>query len=190
MPTIVCWPHTNSPKLFSMRCSLLLMLSLAVLGRSATIASMLAQSTALTNLQTTVAITKLAEPSYPPLGLQARIQGEVQIAVGVRRDGTLESASITSGHPVLGRAALESAQKSEYECRSCTEAVTPYSLVYTFRFEDRTHGQSRPLSVTQVGNHITVIDEPPTITATNADPPSTFRKRSPKCLYLWNCGRR
>src|SRR5215470_16164374 len=151
---------------------------------------MTAQSSAPTDLQTTVVITKLADPSYPPLALQARIQGEVQIAIGVRKDGTLESASITSGHPVLGRAALESAQNSEYECQRCTEAVTSYSLVYTFRFDSPSTGQSRAMPVTQIGNHITVIDELPTITVTNSDPPSTFRKRSPRCLYLWKCGRR
>jgi TonB family protein len=175
---------------FSMRRSLLLILSFGVLALSTTIQCMLAQSTAPTDLQDTVVITKLAEPSYPRLALQARIQGEVQIAVGVRRDGTLESESVTSGHPVLGRAALESAQNSEYECRRCTEAVTSYSLVYIFKFEDPSPGQSRAPPVTRVGNHITVMVESPTITVTNSDPPSTFRKRSPKCLYLWNCGRR
>ena len=173
-----------------MRRLLLLILSCEVLALPATIQTMLAQSTALTDMQTTVVITTLAEPSYPRLALQARIQGEVQIAVGVRRDGTLESASVTSGHPVLGRAALESAQNSEYECRRCTEPVTSYSLVYTFKFEDPSPGQSRALPVTHIRNHITVIGEPPTITVTNSDPPSAFRKRSPKCLYLWNCGRR
>jgi TonB family protein len=167
-----------------------LMLAFGFLVCSATIQGMLAQSTAPTDLQSTVVITKLAEPSYPPLALQARIQGEVQIAIGVRKNGTLESASITSGHTILGQASLQSAQTSEYECRRCTEAVTSYSLVYTFKFEDQIAGQSKTLGVTQAGNHITVTFETPTTTVTNSDPPSAFRKRSPKCLYLWNCGRR
>ena len=173
-----------------MRRSLSLMLSFGVLACSTSVQSMQAQSTDPNDLQAAVVITKLAEPSYPPLALQARIQGDVQIAVGVRRDGTVESASVASGHPILGRAALQSAQNSEYECWRCSEAVTSYSLVYTFRLEIPSPGQSGAIPVTQMGNHVTVIDEPPTITATNYDPPSTFRRRSAKCLYLWKCGLR
>jgi TonB family protein len=168
----------------------MLILSLGILARTAALQSMLAQQTAPTDLQNTVSITKLAEPSYPPLALQGRIQGEVQIAVSVRKDGTLQSATVKSGHPILGRAALQSAKNSEYDCRSCSKAITSYSLVYTFKFEDLIRGQARALPVTHVGNHITVIGESPTITITISDPSSTFRKRSPKCLYLWKCGRR
>jgi len=166
------------------------MLSCGVLACSTSVQSMQAQSTDPNNLQAAVVITKLAQPSYPPLALQARIQGDVQIAVGVRGDGTVESASVASGHPILGRAALQSAQNSEYECRRCTEEVTSYSLVYIFRLEVSSTGQSRAIPITQVGNHITIIDEPPTITVTNSDPPSTFFRRSAKCLYLWKCGLR
>jgi TonB family protein len=166
------------------------MLSFGALACSTSVQIMQAQSTDPNDLQAAVVITKLAQPSYPPLALQARIQGDVQIAVGVRRDGTVESASVASGHPILGRAALQSAQNSEYECRRCSEAVTSYSLVYTFRLGIPRPGQSGAIPVTQMGNHVTVIDEPPTITATTYDPPSTFRRRSAKCLYLWKCGLR
>jgi TonB family protein len=169
-----------------MRRFLLLMMSFGVLACQ----SILPQSADPSDLQTSVVITKLAQPSYPPVARQARIQGDVQIMVGVRRDGSVESVSLTSGHAILGRAALQSAQNSEYECRRCTEAVTSYSLVYTFRLEVPSTGQSRAIPITQVGNHITVIDEPPTITVTNSDPPSTFFRRSAKCLYLWKCGLR
>jgi TonB family protein len=182
--------NIDRSKLLSMRRLLSFMLSIGVWLFSTAIQSTQAQSTGPNDLQTAVVITKLSPPSYPPLALQARIQGDVQIAVGVRRDGTVESASVASGHVILGRAALQSAQNSEYECRRCSEAVTLYSLVYTFRFEDPSPGQSRTIPVTQVGNHVTVIGEPPTITVTNSDPPSTFRRRSAKCLYLWKCGLR
>ena len=166
------------------------MLSIGVWHFSTAIQRMQAQSTGSNDLHTTVVITKLSPPSYPPLALQARIQGEVKIAVEVRRDGTVESASVASGHVILARAAAQSAQNSEYECRGCSEAVTSYSLVYTFRLEVPSPSQSWTIPVTQVGNHVTVIGEPPTITVINSDPSSTFRRRSAKCLYLWKCGLR
>jgi TonB family protein len=169
--------------------SLSLMLCFGILAYSTTIQSMQAQSTDSNDLQTAVVITKLVQPSYPPLALRARIQGDVQIVVGVRRDGTIESASVTSGHALLGETALQSAQSSEYECRRCQETITSYSLLYAFRLEVPNPGQST-IPVTQVGNRITVIAEPPTIMVTISDPASAFRRRSAKCLYLWNCGHR
>src|SRR6185369_17197927 len=53
-----------------------------VLACSTTIESMQARSTDPNDLQATVVITKLAAPSHPPLARQARIQGEVRIAIG------------------------------------------------------------------------------------------------------------
>jgi hypothetical protein len=172
-----------------MRLSLSVMLSLGILACLTTIQSMQAQSTDPNDLQGAIVLTKLAQPSYPPLALQARIQGDVQIVVRIRRDGTIESASLASGHALLGGTALQSAQSSEYECRRCREEITAYSLLYAFRLEVPNPGQST-IPVTQVGNHITVIAEPPTIMMTNYDPVAAFRRRSAKCLYLWNCGRR
>jgi TonB family protein len=174
-----------------MRRSLLLMLlSFGALACSAVIQSIQAQSTDPNAPQTSVVLTKLAQVSYPPVARQARIHGDVQITVGVRRDGSVESVSLTSGHAILGRAALQSAQNSEYECRRCSDAVTSCSLVYTFQLEDPAPGQSRAIPITQLGNHVTVTDESPTMTVVNADPPSTFFRRSAKCLYLWKCGLR
>jgi TonB family protein len=174
-----------------MRRSLLLMLlSFGALACSAVIQSIQAQLTDPNASQTSVVLTKLAQLTYPPVARQARIQGDVQITVGVRRDGSVESVSLMSGHAILGRAALQSAQNSEYECRRCSDAVTSCSLVYTFQLEDPAPGQSRAIPTTQLGNHVTVTDESPTITVVNADPPSTFLRRSAKCLYLWKCGLR
>jgi TonB family protein len=170
-----------------MRRSLSLMLFFGALACSATILAIQAQSTDPNDLQTAVVLTKLAQPSYPPPALQARIQGDVLITVGVRRDGGVESVSLSSGQAFLARAALLSAQNSEYECRRCSQAVTSYPLVYTFRLETPNRRQPQVIPATQVGNHVTVIGEPPTITVTNLDPLSSFRIRSAKCLYLWKC---
>ena len=167
-----------------MRRSHWLMLFLGTLACSGTIQSPQAQSTDPSTFQSGVVVTKLAQPIYPSLALRARMQGDVEITVGVRKDGSVESASVASGHPVLVTAALQSAQNSEYECRRCGEAVTSYSLIYTFRIEVNPRSTAGS-PVTRLGNHVTVTDEPPTISTEISD---SFRIRSAKCLYLWKCG--
>ena len=66
-----------------------------------------------------VVLTKLSPPVYPPLARQARIIGDVKIFVKIRHDGSVASAELFSGHPMLAQAALDSARKSTFECRAC-----------------------------------------------------------------------
>jgi TonB family protein len=107
-----------------------------------------------------VVLVKLSTPIYPPLARQARIQGDVKVYVHVRKDGSVESAELFSGHPMLAPTALESARKSRFECRGCDEG-SPYPMTYTFGFLD--DGKSKE-----------VVTE--------------RRARSAKCLFLWKCG--
>ena len=46
-----------------------------------------------------VGVAKLSPPIYPPLALQARITGTVELNVTLRRDGSVESVAVVSGHP-------------------------------------------------------------------------------------------
>src|SRR5712692_11252304 len=69
---------------------------------------------------------KLSDPTYPRLAQQARITGDVDLMLTIQRDGSVESAVVVSGHPMLQQAALESAQRSQFECKGCGEAVTSY----------------------------------------------------------------
>ena len=111
--------------------------------------------------QTAAVLTKLLPPIYPPLSRQAHIMGDVKIALRIRQDGSVESAEVISGHPRLIQAALESAQRSTFECRDCSDQGTSSSLIYTFGFRDD-------------GGCADVVEERPA--------------RSAKCLYLWKCG--
>jgi TonB family protein len=138
--------------------------------------------------QSAVVLAKLTPPVYPPIARVAHITGEVVLALGIRQDGSVESANVVSGPPLLQQAAMDSAQQSQFECRGCGEAVTPYSIVYTFQLDSTEQkGQYFP-KVTQLQNHITLIDRPPCL----CDPsPTVIRKaRAAKCLYLWRCGTR
>jgi len=152
-----------------------------------------AQSTQSSDaIQGTVLLTKLFPPSYPPLAKQARIAGDVMVAVRVRPDGSVESASAVSGHAMLGPAAAQSATKSEFECHGCQE-VTPYSLVYTFAhaskelLEKQPAGQVWPDEVAQSENHVTITSFSPPMIIDDYFPVPV---RSAKCLFLWKCGAR
>lgn len=111
--------------------------------------------------QPRIALLTLYLPVYPPLARQARILGDVKIEVHVRKNGSVDSAEVLSGHSMLKQAALDSAQKSTFECEGCEEAVTPFTLTYTFGTRDDLDGF-----------HCS----------------DTTRLRAAKCLYLWKCG--
>jgi TonB family protein len=119
--------------------------------------------------ETGVVLTKLSPPVYPPLARQARITGDVKIQVGIRQDGSVASAEVISGHPMLRQAALESAQKSMFESQTwssgvyvvgCRDALGSVTLTYAFGIRDDSD------------------DLDCTIT----------RARARRCLYLWACG--
>jgi TonB family protein len=111
--------------------------------------------------QTGAVLVKLSPPSYPPLARQARIAGNVKVQLSIRKDGSVESAEVISGHPILKQAALDSATKSQFECRDCGNEVSPYLITYTFGLFDEENDRE-------------VISEHPS--------------RAAKCLYLWKCG--
>lgn len=150
----------------------------------------LAQASAPTETpQLGVVLTKLSPPIYPPLARMASIVGEVKVQVDIRQDGSVASTDLVSGHPMLKQAALESAQKSQFECQGCSQAVTPYLLTYSFEARDDgscCDAQSRIPEVMQKQAHITIVSAKICL----CDPGATLTKktRSAKCFYLWKCG--
>ena len=147
-----------------------------------------------------VFLTKLSEPSYPPLARQTRITGDVELLLEIKTDGTVHSVDVVSGHPLLKQVALDSAQRSRFECRKCSESGASIRLLFTFQLvgpehcctatEDnsKTNQPSQPVPrVIQLQNHVTVVDQPVCI----CDPAADVRRvRSLKCLYLWKCATR
>jgi TonB family protein len=137
-----------------------------------------------------VALVGLSNPVYPPMARQARISGDVELKVEIRKDGSVESAAVVVGHPLLAQAALNSAKRSQFECRACEDEVTPYSLIYSFEFAASPGwpcSEESGLHVTQSQNRITTVMAEPAL----LEPYFTYiSARSAKCLYLWACGRR
>lgn len=148
-----------------------------------------------------VTIRKLASTTaYPEMARRARVAGTVQLNVIVRSDGTVESVTVVSGHPMLNPFAVESARQTEYDCNGCKQ-LTPYLMTYNFELGEALYckgidangyaiyDQSSYQRVSHSSNTVTIYDRPfatcdPTVT-------TSFTKiRSAKCLWLWRCGRR
>jgi hypothetical protein len=143
-----------------------------------------------------VALTKLSQPVYPEIALTARVQGDVELLLNIRRDGSVESVAIISGPPLLQRAAFSSADQSQFKCLDCLEEVTPYHLIYTFQIDippdacNGADGQNKPMPVEQVTE---VVQSKDHVTITGHPSPACIieyakRVRSLKCLYMWKCG--
>ena len=84
-------------------------------------------------LQSEVVFGNLSGLAYPLLARPTRISGDAHLSLGIRPDGSIGSAVIFSGHPLLQQAVMESAQQSRFECQGCTEAVTSYAVLYNFQ---------------------------------------------------------
>jgi len=144
-----------------------------------------------------VILTKLSPPIYPAIALTARVTGDVDLMLGIRRDGTVESAVVVGGPPLLHQAALNSAQLSQFDCMNCSESVTQYRMVYTFQIVvmpgscagpqdcDRSYPDPPGPMVTQTPNHVTIFNHVRSTCICDVVPIS--KRRSLKCLYLWRC---
>lgn len=147
--------------------------------------------------QTEAVLTKLADPTYPPLARQARIMGDVNLMLTIRQDGSVESGVVVSGHPMLKQAALDSAQRSQFECRGCGEAISSYALKFKFQIvpsdppkDCDAQIEKQPLVEIDPSRHNVTVS---TWGMWTCDPTAqlvTVRFRSAKCLYLWRCGSR
>ena len=59
-------------------------------------------------------VTKIT-PNYPGLARTMNISETVKIEAVVAPDGTVKSASMTGGHPLLGQAAVDAIRRSKWE---------------------------------------------------------------------------
>ena len=116
--------------------------------------------------QGAVVPVRLLRPVYPPIAVSARVSGDVEVNVRVRPDSSVESATIVSGPTLLQQAALEAAQKSSFECRGCSEAATPYSVVFAFQLVGETQSaaeddQRGTVTETPSQSRVTIVAETP-----------------------------
>jgi TonB family protein len=70
------------------------------------------------------------EPEYPDLARKMNLTGTVKVEVVVAPNGTVKTAKVVGGHPVLAGAALDAARKWRFE-----PAAVETSGVVEFKFE-------------------------------------------------------
>lgn len=60
-------------------------------------------------------LVRQPRPVYPPQAKADRIQGVVRFMAVIAKDGTIKSLEVTTGHPMLVPAALESVRQWVYQ---------------------------------------------------------------------------
>ena len=63
-------------------------------------------------------VVKQVAPTYPEIAKNMRIHGTVKVALRVAPNGSIVSAEVIGGHPVLARAALDAVRQWRYETSS------------------------------------------------------------------------
>jgi periplasmic protein TonB len=65
----------------------------------------------LTSVLTQGRVLRRVQPPYPAIAKAARIQGQVQIQIGISETGGVTDVTLLSGHPLLRDAALQAAKQ-------------------------------------------------------------------------------
>jgi TonB family protein len=87
------------------------------LGRIAIVVGVLA-ATAIAQ-EHKISVQKFEPPKYPPIARQARISGEVKLALDIGADGRVTDVKVLSGHPMLQQAAVENVKLWKFHCDDC-----------------------------------------------------------------------
>jgi len=66
------------------------------------------------NVQAAKLVNKV-QPQYPPLARQTRISGTVRLHAIIGKDGSVQSLTLESGHPLLVQAALDAVRQWRYQ---------------------------------------------------------------------------
>lgn len=156
-----------------------------------------------------VVFKKLAPPVVTSVMVMAQTfggptdAGDVILKLSVHPDGTIESITPVSGNRWLTQAAVESARQSQFECRGC-QGLTEKSLIYSFKSSPIPAGtccctaghpdsQIPDPEVSEVNGHVIFIASPICVcpdSCSRAWAGAHLKFRSPKCFYLWKCGKR
>jgi TonB family protein len=75
------------------------------------------------------------DPIYPPIAKAARVQGTVELAVVIDRDGKVSSQKVMSGPAMLQQAALDAVRKWTFTPFSVDGKLVTVSAVFDFPFQ-------------------------------------------------------
>jgi protein TonB len=63
----------------------------------------------------TATLVRKVQPGYPPLAMQARIQGVVKLKAIIAKDGSVQNVTVVSAHPLLAQAAIDAVKQWVYQ---------------------------------------------------------------------------
>jgi hypothetical protein len=128
------------------------------------------------------------------------VSGRVNLALSIKRDGTVETTNVIDGPAMLRQAAIDSARQSQFECATCFQAFEQLLITYEVKLEGavdcsenvpESHALTPAIAsypqIVQEEHTVTIIDQ----TRVLCDPAATISRvqiRSARCLYLWRCG--
>ena len=142
----------------------------------------------------TIVPVHLPQATYPPIAQSARVQGDVEVTVNVRPDGSVAEAALTAtSWPLLGPAALAAAKNATFECRGCAgPTLAVYSIVYAFKMDGGSGPagnveQPIPVQESLTRSRVTTVVEMLPIQCIYRTP-IVVSVRSAKCAWLWKCG--
>lgn len=75
------------------------------------------------------------EPIYPKFAIAAGIRGEVRLHAIIAKDGTIQSISVVSGHPLLATAALEAVRQWRYRPYMLNKEAVEVETFITVNFK-------------------------------------------------------
>ena len=82
-------------------------------------------------------LTHKVEPVYPPEARSANIEGTVKLTALIATDGSIKQLTVTQGHPLLAKAALDAVKQWKYEPTimegSAVEVVTSVYVVFQLK---------------------------------------------------------
>src|SRR5438067_796485 len=78
-----------------------------------------------------ISVQKFEAPKYPPIARQARIQGEVKLALEVAADGSVTDVKVLSGPPLLTQAAIDNARLWRFHCNGCAYGA-PFQHTFVY----------------------------------------------------------
>lgn len=101
-------------------------------------------------------LEQIARPVYPPLSVQARIEGPVRVDFQVDADGRITNSRILEGHPLLVPSVAELLRVAKLDPASC--GGKEFSVVYQFILEQPVWGPS-PATYSFRGPNVLVIQK-------------------------------
>jgi TonB family protein len=66
-----------------------------------------------------ISVQKFEAPKYPEIARQARVMGQVKLALEVAADGRVSSVTVQRGHPLLNQAAVDNVKLWRFYCDDC-----------------------------------------------------------------------